>query len=121
VHRGIAAVLALWVIASSVATAVVCDGWQPTASARHACCAGSEHRETSQLAADSCCAQSEQAQQPRTHSPAISIAPPSVAVTVVPAILSDVHSSALRAAAFERAMQQRPHSPPSFLSSVLLI
>jgi hypothetical protein len=123
VHRGIAAVLIVWVIASSVATAAVCDGWRPTPGARHACCAASEHDDAGQLSVDSCCAQSEQAQQPRTFCPAISGAPPPAAWTVVPALLLDVHCSARRTAAatFERAIQQRPHSPPSFLSSVLLI
>ncbi len=122
VRQRIAVVLTAWLVVAGIATASTCEGWQPTPSARRACCAASQHHCGSQMAADACCGQSEQSQQPRVQCVVVGIAAPSPAL--VPFVTSlDLEWSPRHAAAaiFERTIQQRPHSPPTFLTSVLLI
>lgn len=122
VRQRIAVVLTAWLVVAGIATASTCEGWQPTPSARRACCVKSQHHCGSQMAADACCGQSEQSQQPRVQCVGVSISAPTLAIDQV-ATVPDVQWSPRHVAAviFERTIQQRPHSPPTFLTSVLLI
>jgi hypothetical protein len=75
------------------------------------------------MAADACCGQTEQTHQPQLTSNWVSVPAPTFAVAPLAVTLPDVQWSHQHAAAvtFERTIQKRPHSPPSFLASVLLI
>jgi hypothetical protein len=75
-----------------------------------------------QAAADACCARAEQAQQ-QIDTAASTYVPIPTHIAVMPIVLPHAMWTARQAAAsaFERAIQQHPHSPPLLLSSVLLI
>jgi hypothetical protein len=119
-RQAVAALLVL--VFTSTGITETCAGWQATPSARKACCAAADHECAGQMAADACCAQTEQSQQQIVKAAKVHIAAP---VTVVVAIGSsaDADCEARHAAmvAFKRSLQLRLHAPPLFLTTVLRI
>jgi hypothetical protein len=100
------------------AASMTCAGWQVTAAARMACCLSAHDGCVDQVAADACCARTEESQQPLVFAmPATPV--PVVTVALAPPHLNQPtrHAAAI---AFELALQRYPHTPP-FLSTILLV
>jgi hypothetical protein len=65
-QRASAALVAVFIVANALATAVDCAGWKSSPAERMACCLEANHGCPDQMLADACCARSEQSQQPVT-------------------------------------------------------
>ena len=113
--RRLTALVVGMLLAGNVA-AVDCAGWQPSASARMACCVKAEHGCPDQLAADQCCAAGELAQQPTATSSIPSVAAPAVSVPALAPLF--VATSIVPVI---RSLGHHPQSPPHFRRTVLLI
>jgi hypothetical protein len=122
VDRFIATLLVL-AVALGGASAVVCDGWQPSPLARKACCARTHDGCRDQSASDACCAKSEQRQHVVAEQPG-PVALPASTPAVHAIVAAVVHEAdvprSVAASAHHESARARPHDPP-FLTSVLLI
>jgi hypothetical protein len=121
-RRRIVALL-LAVLAFTAGTPVTCAGWQPKAAERMACCQRAAHgRCHDQKAADDCCAQQEQTQQPRIIAGAAAQAGPGHAGVALasPAAVSLIFEPQ-PASRFRSSVSPRPHHPPPVFAPPLRI
>ena len=64
----------------------VCGGWESSARARMACCAGADHQGT-RAEADNCCAAGEQRRHSESAAPMLAVAPPQASAVLLAASL----------------------------------
>jgi hypothetical protein len=119
-RRALAAVL-LSVMAFALAAPVTCAGWEATPSERMACCQRAGHECTDQVAADNCCAQQEQAQQPAFTASASANAIPVLLVALwVPTSSVDAATPDVTRH-FELLLHSQHHAPPGAFALPLRI
>jgi hypothetical protein len=116
-RRSVLGLLLVFVFAAS-ATLAPCGGWQASAKARMACCAGGDH-ECSQARADDCCVAGEQRQHGETFANGATLIPRPAFVSV---LVSAPLAEAVRGTASSRS-GYLVGSPPDthLLLSVFLI
>ena len=115
--RRVVAVTVMFALSAS-AGSITCAGWQRTPAARMDCCLTMDDGCSDQVAADSCCAETEQGRQQLVTAVLALPAPLAAMTTMQPPVVEYCRHAA--AVAYERGMRQYPHSPP-FLSAILLI
>ena len=119
-HRAIAALL-LSVMAAAISAPVTCTGWEPTPSERLACCQRAAHDCADQVAADTCCAQQEQAHQPGSTASAPATAVPIVLDAVwAPAACPDAIAP-IATPGLELVLHTQQHAPPGAFALPLRI
>lgn len=120
-RRRVATLLALAVLFNAVAVLALCEGWRASASERMACCQRAHDGCADQLAADDCCARSEQAQQPTLTTSLTAVGPQSVIALPTAWTETVVLADATTRLTVVRAAHERPHRPPHLRQTALLI
>jgi hypothetical protein len=119
-RRAVAAIL-LAVIAGAGLAPTTCFGWEGDRAERMACCQRAGHDCPDQTAADDCCAQQEQANQPAAGmSATIFEAPAALPAAVAPAL--DLMSLAPPTSKHhDRSPARQLHAPPGSFAQSLRI
>ena len=119
--RRTCASLVLAMMAFAITSPVTCAGWEPTPSERIACCQRAAHDCADQVAADTCCAQQEQAHQPGSTASAPATAVPIVLDAIwAPAACPDAIAPTATPR-LELVLHTQHHAPPGAFALPLRI